>query len=144
MRDEAGLGGGAMEAGFGGGAMSDGGCGDGDGAGRAAEARWAEFMAGNEGGGKLSSASSSELSSAASVRLGMAGAFGGLPRGAALGVVCGEGLSRVSCCVWSSGTWADAASSLPVCEDLASGLGVDSGGPAAAGKKELHVEGGWW
>lgn len=60
--EEAGLAGGAMDAGFGGGAIDmAGGAMDMDGDG--ADALWAEFSAGNEGGGRLSSSSSSsELS----------------------------------------------------------------------------------
>jgi hypothetical protein len=77
---EGGFGGGAMPTGFEGGAMppSVGGAG--------AEALWAEFMAGKEGGGRWSSSSSSELSCSASVKVGIAGPFAAA-FGTALGVV---------------------------------------------------------
>lgn len=62
MSEEAGLAGGPIEAGFGGGAMKA--------AGEGAEALCAEFNAGKDGGGRLSSSSSSELSWAAKVKVG--------------------------------------------------------------------------
>jgi hypothetical protein len=66
--------------GFEGGAM--------DKAGEGAEALWAEFKAGKEGGGRLSSSSSSsELSWAASVKVGTSSVFW---VGVALGVVAGD------------------------------------------------------
>lgn len=89
MREVAGLAGGAMRFGLvGGGGMEI----EGTGTGTGPEARCAELMAGNEGGGRLSSSSSSELSCSFRVKVGTAGAsFSG--RGAALGVVCGDSLS---------------------------------------------------
>lgn len=81
MREEvAGLEGGAMRVGMLGGGLAMDGFGP--------EARWAEFMAGNEGGGRLSSSSSSsssELSCSLSVNVGTAGALSSL-LGAAFGV----------------------------------------------------------
>lgn len=88
MSEDAGLAGGAMRFGLlGGGMDSEEGMVEGP------EARCAEFMAGKEGGGRLSSSvsSSSERSCSLSVKVGTAGASFSV-RGAALGVVCGEGL----------------------------------------------------
>lgn len=86
MREVVGLDGGAMRFGLvGGGILKDG---------VGAEALWAEFSAGKEGGGRLSSSSSSsELSCSLSVKVGTAGAFCA-PCGEALGVVCGDGLDE--------------------------------------------------
>jgi hypothetical protein len=82
MREEvAGFMGGAMRFCFGGGAMAI--------VGGRAPALCAEFRAGKDGGGKLSSSSSSELSWASSVKVGTVGTFGS-SRGVAFGVVCGD------------------------------------------------------
>jgi hypothetical protein len=77
--EDAGFEGGAMRIGLGGGAINAGG----------ADVLCAEFMAGNEGGGRLSSSSSSELSCSASVKEGMEAPLWA-PLGTALGVVCGD------------------------------------------------------
>lgn len=71
-----------MERGLGGGAIDT--IGDG------ADALCAEFRAGKEGGGRLSSSSSSELSCAASVKVGTAPFAPSF--GVALGVPSGDGL----------------------------------------------------
>ena len=86
--DDAGLEGGAIRVGSEGGAMEK--------AGTGAEARWAEFMAGNEGGGRLSSVSSSDESWWESrVNVGTAGAF--VPScGVAFGVDCGESCEEMT------------------------------------------------
>lgn len=64
----------------------------------------AEFIAGNEGGGRLSSSSSSELSCSARVKVGIAGPLWA-SLGTALGVDCGDRLSLegtgVSSFVWA-------------------------------------------
>jgi hypothetical protein len=92
MRDVVGLDGGAMRFGLLGGRM--------DIVGLCAEALCAEFIAGNEGGGRLSSSSSSELSCSLSVNVGTAGASCSV-FGAALGVDSGDGLLTGSCsCSW--------------------------------------------
>lgn len=64
--------------------------------GTGAEARCAEFMAGNEGGGRVSSASSSEESRSVSrVKIGTAGAFAA-SSAVAFGVDCGESCGEMS------------------------------------------------
>jgi hypothetical protein len=89
MREGLGFKGGAMDAGFAGGAMT------------AivgwADALCAEFMAGNDGGGRLSSSSSSELSCSFRVKVGIALPLAA-PLGAAFGVAGGDktGLSGFS------------------------------------------------
>jgi hypothetical protein len=75
---EGACGGGALRAGFGGGAIVVE-------LGRV-EALCAEFKAGNDGGGILSSSSSLELSCSASVKVGIAPPFV-VPLGSAFGVV---------------------------------------------------------
>jgi hypothetical protein len=144
MRDVVGFMGGAMRFGFGGGAMAK------VGIGAWPPALCAELRAGKEGGGRLSSSSSSsELGWASSVKVGTAGAFG-LSCGAAFGVVCGEGstgalsvVSRVfgscnSTCRCSSGTlW----SCLPLCDLSSRKLAAPS---FAWAYSNGHVDGGWW
>jgi hypothetical protein len=88
IRDVVGLEGGAMRFGLlGGGIEIVGDC---------ADALCAEFIAGNDGGGRLSSSSSSELSCSLSVNVGTAGASCSV-LGAALGVDSGDGLFMGSC-----------------------------------------------
>jgi hypothetical protein len=89
--------GGAMRLGFGGGCIEKLGVGF--------EARCAEFKAGNEGGGRLSSSSpSSELWCSSSVKEGMAGAFA--LTAVAFGVVAGDNSCKV---MLSSGRSCDSA-----------------------------------
>jgi hypothetical protein len=102
--EDAGFAGGAMSVGFEGGAMNAGG----------ADVLCAEFIAGNEGGGRLSSSSSSELSCSASVKVGMAAPLWAL-LGTALGVVWGDRLSLEGFGRWSSAwIWGSASSSTGV------------------------------
>lgn len=141
MRDVVGLGGGAMRVGLLGGGMED--------EEGALEVLCAEFMAGNEGGGKLSSSSSSELSCSLSVNDGTAGTFCS-DFGSAFGVDSGDGLlvalpSR-SCfagdCSSMRGSGAGVSSSLSPCCDF-SGI-VRAPGCVARVMKATHVDGGRW
>jgi hypothetical protein len=147
MREVVGFGGGAMRFGLLGGGIADGG-------GMAdsevgLEALCAEFMAGNEGGGRLSSSSSSELSCSLSVKVGTAGASVS-EAGAAFGVDSGDGLfavALVSCCfigVCSSMRCSSAGvlSSVSLGCDLS---GIDDA-PDRVKRviKASHVEGGRW
>ena len=136
--DGASFGGGAMSVGFGGGAISGGG----------ADVLCAEFRAGKEGGGRWSS-SSSELSCAASVKVGMTTPFWA-PLGDALGVVCGDGVdvegssASRSVCPCGSARCSLAGmrgSALPFCDMLGFAPGAE---PCAGDKKGRHVDGGWW
>ena len=101
MREVVGLEGGAMRFGLVGGGMVKEGIGT--------EALWAEFSAGKEGGGRLSSSSSSlsEFSCSLSVKVGTAGAFPA-SCGEAFGVVCGDG---VDVCLSSASRFVRACSS---------------------------------
>jgi hypothetical protein len=93
IREVVGFGGGAIRFGLLGRGMADGGgIAESEGG---LEALCAEFMAGNEGGGKLSSSSSSELSCSLSVKVGTAGASCS-DTGAAFGVDSGDGLCTVA------------------------------------------------
>jgi hypothetical protein len=153
MREVVGFGGGAMRFGLPGGGIADGGdMVDGGGMEDSEvglEALCAEFMAGNEGGGRLSSSSSSELSCSLSVKVGTAGASVS-EAGAAFGVDSGDGLfavALVSCCfigVCSSMRCSSARvlSSVSLGCDLS---GIDDA-PDRVKRviKASHVEGGRW
>lgn len=93
MREEAGLAGGAIGAIFGGGAIEP--------IGEGADALCAEFSAGKEGGGRLSSSSSSELSCVASVNVGTAPSV--MSMGATFGVPSGDELLLVCFSTWPCG-----------------------------------------
>jgi len=147
MSEVVGFGGGAMSEGLLGGGMVDGGgMADSEGG---FEARWAEFMAGKEGGGRLSSSSSSELSCSLSVKVGTAGASFS-EAGAAFGVDSGDGLfadTLVSSCFVGvcSSMHCSAAGvrwSVSPCCDFS---GIDDA-PERVKRvmKASHVEGGRW
>jgi hypothetical protein len=110
MRDVVGLDGGAMSFGLLGGGMEIVGVGT--------DARCAEFMAGNEGGGRLSSSSSSELACSLRVKVGTAGASCSF-FGAALGVVSGDGLFAEtvvgSCLVWCESSMRGSSARVSAC-----------------------------
>jgi hypothetical protein len=142
MREVVGFGGGAMRVGaLGGGGMADteGGL----------EARCAELMAGKEGGGRLSSSSSSELSCSLSVKEGTAGASCS-NLGAAFGVDSGDGLfadtlpssGLVAVCSSMRCSAAGVLSSVSPCCDFS---GIDDA-PDCVKRvmKASHVEGGRW
>ena len=127
MREVVGFCGGAMRFGLPGGGIAD-------------EALCAEFMAGKEGGGRLSSSSSSELSCSLSVKVGTAGASWS-DAGAAFGVV-----STSSCVVGvcSSMRWCAAGvlSSVSPCCDFS---GIEGAADCVRRvRKASHVEGGRW
>jgi hypothetical protein len=141
MRDVVGLEGGAMRYGLLGDGMAIVGACD--------DARCAEFIAGNEGGGRLSSSSSSELSCSLSVKVGTAGASCSF-FGIALGVDSGDGLcgeTIVGSCfvrLWSSlrGCSAGVTSSvLPSCDLSGIVLAPDC---VRRVMKASHVDGGRW
>jgi hypothetical protein len=138
MREVVGFCGGAMRFGLPGGGIADGGgMVDSEGG---FEALCAEFMAGKEGGGRLSSSSSSELSCSLSVKVGTAGASWS-DAGAAFGVV-----STSSCVVGvcSSMRWCAAGvlSSVSPCCDFS---GIEGAADCVRRvRKASHVEGGRW